>query len=222
MWTITRGSVPPESSHRREIAPRAISQCNRPPGDYPYAYLMIGPAALRSTAVCRDRAKRQHFFARASQYLLSSAAGCRCQAAANRGRVDQGRLGRAAAGGPERGATTICRIVHLRMQSGPTTRTAGPLGCRAGKLSSAAIGMSGRPGALRRRAPLRTGRARFRASGSSEPCWLAGGLTVEVDETGWSSLVRRAWVPDDVDRLAGGRQPLFPLVWGLWPVLDGD
>jgi hypothetical protein len=51
---------------------------------------------------------------------------------------------------------------------------------------------------------------------------VAGGLAVEVDETGWSSRVRRAWVPDDVDRLAGGCEPCLPLVWGLWPVLDGD
>ncbi len=36
------------------------------------------------------------------------------------------------------------------------------------------------------------------------------------------SRARRAWLPDDVDRLAGGGQPCLPLVWGLWPVLDGD
>ena len=35
--------------------------------------------------------------------------------------------------------------------------------------------LSGRPGALLRPAPLRTGRARFRASGSSKPGWLVGG-----------------------------------------------
>ena len=35
--------------------------------------------------------------------------------------------------------------------------------------------MAGRPGALRRRAPLRTGRASFPASGSSKPCWRLAG-----------------------------------------------
>jgi hypothetical protein len=40
---------------------------------------------------------------------------------------------------------------------------------------------SGRPGALRRRAPLRTGRARFRASGSSKP-W----------QVRWRDVVRSA------------------------------
>ena len=80
---------------------------------------------------------------------------------------------------------------------------------------------SGRPGALRRRAPLRTGRARFRASGSSKPWWLAGGVAVEVDETGFGG-VRAGCVPDDVDRLASGGQPVLPVAWGLWAVLVGE
>ena len=76
---------------------------------------------------------------------------------------------------------------------------------------------SDRSGALRRRTLLRTGRARFRASGSSKPWWLAGGVAVEVDETGCSG-VRGGCVPDDVDRLASGGQPLLPFAWGLWAV----
>jgi len=56
--------------------------------------------------------------------------------------------------------------------------------------------------------PLRTGRARSRASGSSKPWWLAGGVAVKVDETGCS--VRGGCVPADIDRLASGGQPLPP------------
>ena len=62
--------------------------------------------------------------------------------------------------------------------------------CRPGPEANQQAGLipalpSGRPGALRRRAPFRTGRARFRASGSSESCWLAGGVAVGVGETGF-------------------------------------
>jgi hypothetical protein len=46
---------------------------------------------------------------------------------------------------------------------------------------------------LRRRAPLRTGRARFRASGPSKPTWRAGVDAAEADETGFSR-VRPAWI----------------------------
>ena len=60
--------------------------------------------------------------------------------------------------------------------------------------------------------PPRTGRARFRASGSGKPCWRFGGLqcravavvAAEVNETG-VGRVRVALVPRDVDRLAGSR-----------------
>ncbi len=80
---------------------------------------------------------------------------------------------------------------------------------------------SGRPGVLRRRAPLGTGRASLPASGSSKPWWLAGGVAVEVDETG-CSLVRVGCVPDDVDRLASGGQPVLPFAWGFASVLVGE
>lgn len=43
-----------------------------------------------------------------------------------------------------------------------------------------------------------------------------------MHETGWACLVRDGLVPDDVDRLVGGRQPRLSLLRGLWPVLDGD
>src|SRR5450759_3729038 len=89
--------------------------------------------------------------------------------------------------------------------------------------------LPGRPGALLRLAPLRTGRARFRASGSSKPwrltggqkCWpvvITGGvlvMAVGVYETGFG-LFRRVVLPygDLGDRLAGGGLPLLPLAWG--------
>src|SRR5680860_406996 len=90
-------------------------------------------------------------------------------------------------------------------------------------------GRSGRPGALLRPAPLRTGLAAFTASGSSKPRGLAGrqkccaravaevpALALGVDETEFR-LVRRAVPPHGEValgyRLAGGRQPLFPLLW---------
>src|SRR5680860_1841236 len=92
-------------------------------------------------------------------------------------------------------------------------------------------GRSGRPGALLRPAPLRTGLAAFTASGSSKPRGLAGrqkccaravaevpALALGVDETEFR-LVRRAVPPHGEValgyRLAGGRQPLFPLLWAL-------
>ena len=93
----------------------------------------------------------------------------------------------------------------------------------------------GRPGALLRPAPLRTGRARFRASGSSKPrgladgqkCWAVAGpgvipVAVCVHKAE-CSLVRCSVRPHDdgiVDYcLAGDRQPLFPFARALrWPV----
>ena len=44
-----------------------------------------------------------------------------------------------------------------------------------------------------------------------------------VYETGFG-LVRRAVLPrgDLDDRLAGGEQPLLPLAWALWLVVDGQ
>jgi hypothetical protein len=61
----------------------------------------------------------------------------------------------------------------------PLGESARALHCRSGPIRTSAL--SGRPGALRRRAPLRTGRARFRASGSSKP-W----------QVRWRDVVRSA------------------------------
>ena len=90
---------------------------------------------------------------------------------------------------------------------------------------------SGRPSALRRSAPLRTGRARFRAPGSSKPRRLVGGrkcraaagvAAAGVYETGFL-LVGRAVAGDDLDeRLSGGHQPPFPFVGVLWSVAIGQ
>src|ERR1019366_8565345 len=91
---------------------------------------------------------------------------------------------------------------------------------------------SGRPGALLRPAPLRTGLATFTASGSSKhpgptgrpkSCGRAladvSALALGVDETEFG-LVRRAVLPHGEValgyRFAGGRQPLFPFLWVLW------
>src|SRR5205807_8604155 len=83
--------------------------------------------------------------------------------------------------------------------------------------------LADRPGALRRRTLLRTGRASFPASGSSKPCWLVGGQKCRSAAVGAAgvyetvvSLVRRVghWL-DDHDRRAGGRQPCFPIARGL-------
>jgi len=93
---------------------------------------------------------------------------------------------------------------------------------------------SGSPGALLRRGPLGTGLATFTASGSSSPygvtaagaCWVwcrrrhrvvAGVGVYEMDVVGF---VRRARFPLDgdrlfADRLAGGREPLFPFLGSL-------
>ena len=91
--------------------------------------------------------------------------------------------------------------------------------------------MPGRPGALLRPAPLRTGRARLCASGSSKPLGLAGGqkcraislpgvlpVAVSVQETECSLVRRAARLGGDRvagHRLAGDRQPLLPLVRAL-------
>jgi uncharacterized protein len=91
--------------------------------------------------------------------------------------------------------------------SHPTTSSG--RGCADALLRAARGGRlptSDRSGALRRRTLLRTGRASFPASGSSKPWWLAG-VAGEVDEMGCSG-VRGGCVPDDVDRLASGGQPL--------------
>jgi hypothetical protein len=93
------------------------------------------------------------------------------------------------------------------------------------------LGRPGRPGALLRLAPLRTGLVRFHASGSSKPqglahgqkCWalaLFGVLPVAVSvQKAEFSLVRwavRLGGDRVVDhRLAGDRQLLFPLARGL-------
>jgi hypothetical protein len=90
---------------------------------------------------------------------------------------------------------------------------------------------SGSPGALLRRGPLRTGRARFRATGSSKPCRLSGSFevwaccrwyssaAVGVYEAVCDAFIRRAGAPDDdrafPDRLAGGGEPSFPLARAL-------
>src|ERR1035441_11102944 len=87
---------------------------------------------------------------------------------------------------------------------------------------------TGRPSALLRPAPPRTGLAAFTASGSSKPRRLAGGQKFRAlagpgmmhgaalggYETGFG-LVRRAVVPESDldDRLLGGCQPLLPLAW---------
>jgi hypothetical protein len=100
------------------------------------------------------------------------------------------------------------------------------------------VSLSGRPSALLRSAPLRTGRAAFTASGSSKPIGVACGqkcrvtavaaggvpaVAVGVCETVFG-FVRRAVAPrgDVNDRLAGGGLPLLPLAWGLWRVLCGQ
>ena len=44
---------------------------------------------------------------------------------------------------------------------------------------------------------------------------------MEVDETGCSG-VRVGCVPDDIDRLASGGQPVLPVAWGLWAVCGGE
>ena len=48
-------------------------------------------------------------------------------------------------------------------------------------------------------------------------------LAVGVYETGFG-LARRAVLPgnDLDDRLAGGCQPVLPLAWGLWLLIDGQ
>ena len=92
----------------------------------------------------------------------------------------------------------------------------------------------GRPGALPRRAPLRTGRAAFTAHGSSKPLGRVGvqmlrslprpavAAVERVGEAGFG-FVRRAVRPGGGrdDRYAGVGQPLFPLVGVLGWVVDG-
>src|SRR3954451_16331432 len=92
--------------------------------------------------------------------------------------------------------------------------------------------LSGSPGALLHPGPLRTGLARFRATGSGKPGGLAGwqrccptatldaSVAVGVDEPRCGAFVRRACTRGGdcvlADRLAGGREPAFPLAWALW------
>jgi hypothetical protein len=98
-------------------------------------------------------------------------------------------------------------------------------------MSQARTRRPGRPGALLRPAPLRTGRARFHASGSGKPCWLAGGqkcqarafsgvlpVAVSVQEAEFSLAGLAVRLKDDgvaYHCLAGDRQPLFPLARAL-------
>ena len=89
--------------------------------------------------------------------------------------------------------------------------------------------LPGRPGALLRPAPLRTGRASFPASGSSKPYGFVGVpqfgaeavSALGVYETG-SSRLRAAWPRRGRDDSGAGGQPLLPIARGLWLVLDGE
>lgn len=77
---------------------------------------------------------------------------------------------------------------------------------------------------------LRSGRASFPASGSSKPCWLVGGQKRRVavlEAAGGCETVFtlvRVGRPrrGDRDSRADGREPPLALIWGLWPMVDGE
>jgi len=97
--------------------------------------------------------------------------------------------------------------------------------------------LPGSPGALLRPGPLRTGRARFHASGSSKPQRLAGwqkrwtralggrepSTALGMHETEVSGFVRLAVPPVGdmllAERLLGGTHPLLPLTRALGRVV---
>src|SRR5215211_4026176 len=90
---------------------------------------------------------------------------------------------------------------------------------------------SGKPDTLRCPAPLRTGRARFRAPGSSKPHGLVGGqrcrtaavAAADVNETGFVLVGLGGVGGDDLgEPLAGARQSLLPLARVLWAVVVGQ
>src|SRR4051794_32419279 len=92
--------------------------------------------------------------------------------------------------------------------------------------------LPGSDGALLRRRPLRTGRARFPCIRLKQALWVAGAqsaaglpfaggpaVAVCVEQTELRTV--RAAVLSQVDgvvvhRFAQAAVPLFPLVWGLW------
>src|ERR1035437_3360464 len=107
---------------------------------------------------------------------------------------------------------------------------------RAPGVRTHALTSPGRPGALLRPAPLRTGLARCRASGSSKPKRLAGRAEVLgrchgvltaaafcVYETEAAGLARPVALPEDqallAQRLPGNANPLLPLGRGLRRVI---
>ena len=109
-----------------------------------------------------------------------------------------------------------------------------PLGLLPSRPDRLLAFLAGRPGALLRPAPLRTGRAAFTASGSSKPRGIVGVQKCRpLLWAPWGWRWQRAWMSrgslrptcrrshgDRDDRLAGGPQPVFPLAWALWLVGD--